>query len=137
MQLLYPAGPHCGTVAASVSLTGSKPWALVSSQTSVGNHTRRALDRSSQVFDSLSEISRTGLLLGRVLDEIDASLNVGLETLDGLVEQLLLVVVDVREDVDDFLHTVGLRTDQHMLDTTTERANLRRTRPEPRSSQRQ
>ena len=40
---------------------------------------------------------------------MDARIDVGLETLDGLIEQLLLVVVDLREDVDGLLDTIGLR----------------------------
>jgi hypothetical protein len=44
----------------------------------------------------------------RALDEVDTSLDVGLETLDGLIEKLLLVVVDVGKNVDGLLDTAGL-----------------------------
>jgi hypothetical protein len=47
-------------------------------------------------------------LLGRILDEANSSLDVCLETLDGLIEELLLIVVGAFENVDGFLSTVGL-----------------------------
>jgi hypothetical protein len=47
-------------------------------------------------------------LPGRVVDEIDAGLNVGLETLDGLVEEFLLVCVGLAENVDGLLSTTSL-----------------------------
>lgn len=51
---------------------------------------------------------RENLLGGWILHEVDARLDVGLETLDGFVEELFLVVVGLREDVDGLLNTVGL-----------------------------
>ena len=47
-------------------------------------------------------------LLGRVLDETDTSLDVGLEALDGFVQKFLLVVIGGAEDVDGLLGSVGL-----------------------------
>lgn len=57
--------------------------------------------------------SRTGesgcdSLLGRVVGELDALLDVALEALDGRLEQRLLLVGEVAEDVDGLLGTVGL-----------------------------
>jgi len=47
-------------------------------------------------------------LLGRVLDEANTGLDVSLQSLDGLIKELLLVVVCFSEDVDGFLGTVWL-----------------------------
>lgn len=51
---------------------------------------------------------KTADLLGRVLDEADTCFDVGLETFDGFLEELLLILVGAAEDVDGFLSSVGL-----------------------------
>ena len=47
-------------------------------------------------------------LLGWVVDEADTGFDVGLETFDALLEELLLIVVCAAEDIDGFLSSVGL-----------------------------
>jgi hypothetical protein len=47
-------------------------------------------------------------LLGWALHEVDASLDVGLETFDGFIQELLLVVVGTAEDVDGLFSTLRL-----------------------------
>lgn len=48
------------------------------------------------------------LLLGRVLDKVDALLNVALETANTRLQQLLLLLGDVANGVDGLFRTVGL-----------------------------
>jgi hypothetical protein len=48
------------------------------------------------------------LLLNRVVDEGDALADVVLETLDGGLQELLLLICDAVEDVDSFFGTIGL-----------------------------
>lgn len=47
-------------------------------------------------------------LLRGASGEIDTSLDVGLESLDGFIEKLLLIVVGAGENVDGFLSTIRL-----------------------------
>lgn len=49
------------------------------------------------------------LLLGRVVGKVDALLNVGLEALDSLAQELLLLLGDALQRVGGLLHTFGLR----------------------------
>lgn len=49
------------------------------------------------------------LLLGRVVGKVDALLNVGLEALDSLAQELLLLLGDALQGVGGLLHTFGLR----------------------------
>lgn len=51
-------------------------------------------------------------LLGWILDEADTRFDVGLETLDGLIKELLLVVVGAAEDVDGLFGSIGLQESQ-------------------------
>lgn len=55
------------------------------------------------------------LLLGRVVDEVDALLDVALEAFNRLLQQLLLLVGDVAEDVDGLLGAVGLEVGNKVL----------------------
>jgi len=47
------------------------------------------------------------VLVGAVLGEVDTSLNVRLEALDGFFEELLLVVIGFAENVDSLFSTGG------------------------------
>lgn len=47
-------------------------------------------------------------ILWWVLDEADAGLDVGLETLDGFIEELLLIVVGTAENVDGLFSSTRL-----------------------------
>ena len=51
-----------------------------------------------------------GLLWWRVLDKVDALLNVLLQFLIAALEELLLVRADVAKDIGSLLRTRGLRT---------------------------
>ena len=51
-----------------------------------------------------------GDLLGRTADKVDTGLDVGLETLDSLIEKLLLVVIGTGKNVDRLLCTIRLMT---------------------------
>lgn len=47
-------------------------------------------------------------LLGRALDEVNAGLDVGLESLDCFIQQLLLVVVGLGDDVECLFGSIRL-----------------------------
>lgn len=54
-------------------------------------------------------------LLSRGGGESDTLLDVAFQALDGLGQQLLLLICDVAEDIDSLLSSVGLATSQQWL----------------------
>lgn len=74
----------------------------------LGGTPRWGFYEREEVF-SRSSVSGSDALLGRrILDEINALLDVALQTLGACLEQLLLVIVRLTEDVDRFLSAIGL-----------------------------
>lgn len=62
----------------------------------------------TDVRQSIKGKRRQRDLLGRILDEANTSLDVGLQALDCFIQELLLVVIGAAEDVDSFFSSVGL-----------------------------
>ena len=74
----------------------------------LGNQKSLTSYLQEQKSERLQARRRRSDVLGRALDEADASLDVSLEALDGFLQKLLLIVVGLAEDVDGLLSTVGL-----------------------------
>ena len=75
----------------------------------LGNQKSLTSYLQEQKSERLQARRRRSDVLGRALDEADASLDVSLEALDGFLQKLLLIVVGLAEDVDGLLSTVGLQ----------------------------
>lgn len=70
---------------------------------------RPAPSTLEKATSTLGEIGGKYLLLGRVVGEVDALLDVALEALDSLAQELLLLLGNALQGVGGLLHTVGLR----------------------------
>ena len=76
------------------------------------------------------------LLLRGAVDEVNALLNVALQTLDSSFEQRLLLIGEVTQDVDGLLSTVGLGCVSECLCYVKFQRDVRQAQWEQRRTQR-